>query len=332
MKFFISGVAGFIGFHLTRSLLEMGHEVVGVDNLNDYYDPRLKKSRLAHIHGSFEERFNFKLCSLENRKELDLIFEQNEFDTVINLAAQAGVRYSLENPNAYLDSNLIGFMNILEVVKDSKIKHFIFASSSSVYGMNEKRPFSTSDNTDYPISLYAATKKSNEMLAFSYSHLFNIATTGLRFFTVYGPFGRPDMAYYKFTKSILEEEEIEVFNNGIMERDFTYVDDIVDGIIKVIKNIPKSLQSKITKSDAPYKIYNIGNNNPISLMEFIKTIETCCKKKAILKFLPMQPGDVPSTFADIEDTRKEISYQPSIDIQTGIGKFVEWYKSYHKIK
>lgn len=331
MKVLITGVAGFIGFHTAKKLIENDYHVIGIDNLNDYYDQSLKKARLKVLEEFNSGKFLFSFCELEDKKELNQIFKKNSFDVVINLAAQAGVRHSLENPYSYVDSNLIGFMNILEACKkNEQVKHLIFASSSSVYGMNHKQPFSTSDKVDFPISLYAATKKANELMAFSYSHLFDLPVTGLRFFTVYGPFGRPDMAYFKFTKAILNNEEIDVFNNGEMLRDFTYIDDIVDGIHKVILKPPLPLKSKITKSFAKYKIYNLGNNNPISLKKFINTIEDACKKKAKVNFLPMQPGDVPITFADINDIKEDIGFNPSTDIEEGIQQFVDWYKAYYR--
>lgn len=331
MKVLITGVAGFIGFHTAMKLIENDYHVIGIDNLNDYYDQSLKKARLKVLEELNSGKFLFNFCELEDKKELNQIFKKNSFDVVINLAAQAGVRHSLENPYSYVDSNLIGFMNILEACKkNEQVKHLIFASSSSVYGMNHKQPFSTSDKVDYPISLYAATKKANELMAFSYSHLFDLPATGLRFFTVYGPFGRPDMAYFKFTKAILNNEEIDVFNNGEMLRDFTYIDDIVDGIHKVILKPPLPLKSKITKSFAKYKIYNLGNNNPISLKKFINTIEDKCKKKAKVNFLPMQPGDVPITFADINNIKEDIGFNPSTDIEEGIKQFVDWYKAYYR--
>ncbi len=331
MKILVTGAAGFIGFHTVKKLVKSNYHVVGIDNLNNYYDQSLKKARLKLLEEINAENFTFELCDLKNKKDLDLIFKNSSFDVVINLAAQAGVRYSLENPYSYLDSNLIGFLNILEACKNNEIKHLIFASSSSVYGMNYKTPFSTSDLVDYPISLYAATKKANESLAFSYSHLFDIPITGLRFFTVYGPYGRPDMAYFKFTKAILNNEEIDVFNNGEMYRDFTHIDDIVDGIYKIISKPPVALESEVTKSSAKYKIYNIGNNDPVSLKRFIKIIEDACKKKAKINLLPMQAGDVPITFADIDDIKNDIGFNPSMKIEAGLSQFVDWYRTYYKV-
>tara|TARA_A100001015_G_scaffold269101_1_gene320506 strand:- start:1473 stop:2489 length:1017 start_codon:yes stop_codon:yes gene_type:complete len=333
----ITGSAGFIGFHLSKRLISEGFNVVGLDNINDYYDTSLKTQRLDNINDFIKTKNNSSLykfheLDISNYENLIELFNKNNFDTVINLAAQAGVRYSLDNPKAYIDSNLVGFGNILECCRHKKIKHLIYASSSSVYGMNIKQPFSTSDNTDYPISLYAATKKSNELLAHSYSHLFNLPTTGLRFFTVYGPYGRPDMAYYSFTKSIIEGKPINVFNKGEMQRDFTYVDDIVEGIYKLIYKIPKNQKNDISLSDAPYKIFNIGNNNPVTLRNFISAIENATGIKAIENLLPMQAGDVPITYADISDLQNEIGFSPSTSIEDGIGKFVDWYKKNHNLQ
>lgn len=329
-KILITGSCGFIGFHLSKKLIELGYIVIGVDNINDYYDPYLKKNRLSNLDEyvlscGLDSNYSFHNIDISNKKSISALFDSEGFDIVINLAAQAGVRYSLENPNAYVDSNLVGFVNLLEAVRNSNTSHFIFASSSSVYGMNKKHPFSTSDNTDYPVSLYAATKKSNEVLAHSYSHLFNIPTTGLRFFTVYGPYGRPDMAYFSFTKAILEGRPIDVYNNGNMKRDFTYVDDIVEGISRLLKNKPMSNESQITSSNSPYRLFNIGNNNPVTLKRFIKAIEKATEKKAIKNYLPMQPGDVPITYANIDDLFDEIGFQPSTTIENGIKKFVAWY-------
>lgn len=328
MKILVTGAAGFIGFHLTLELLKRGDEVVGIDNLNDYYDPALKQLRLDEIarHQNCSN-FEFKKADISDRAFMEKLFAKYSFDVVVNLAAQAGVRYSLENPHAYVESNLAGFMNILEGCRHSKIKHLVYASSSSVYGMNVKQPFSTEDRVDYPISLYAATKKSNELMAHSYSHLYNIPTTGLRFFTVYGPYGRPDMAYYKFTKAILNEDTINVFNNGDMRRDFTYIDDIVEGIIRVIEKVPTPQNNPYTSANPPYKIFNIGNNNPVTLRTFICAIEEACNKKAKENLLPMQPGDVPITYADIDELFEYIGFKPKTNIYTGINKFVDWYKN-----
>ena len=329
MKVLVTGAAGFIGFHLTLALIEKGFEVIGIDNLNDYYEPRLKQLRLNKIREHTKsEKFRFLKLDISDRSSMEYLFDKNQFDMVVNLAAQAGVRYSIDNPYAYVDSNLVGFVNILEGCRNNKIKHLVYASSSSVYGMNVKQPFSTNDRVDYPISLYAATKKSNELMAHTYSHLYNLPTTGLRFFTVYGPYGRPDMAYYKFTKKIMNGEPIDVYNNGIMKRDFTYIDDIVDGIMNTLDSIPSSCHSNESNSAPPYRIFNIGNNKPVSLREFITSIENACEKKAIENLLPMQPGDVPTTFADVDDLISAVGFKPSTPIQDGINKFVEWYKRY----
>ena len=333
-KILVTGSAGFIGFHLVQKLLNNEYDVIGIDNLNSYYDVELKKSRLEKIQNIVEERnlskkYKFLKLDLANKNSLKKLFKDNAFDYVINLAAQAGVRYSLENPDAYVNSNLLGFVNLLECCREKSIKHFLFASSSSVYGMNIKQPFSTSDNTDFPISLYAATKKSNELIAHSYSHLFNIPSTGLRFFTVYGPYGRPDMAYFKFTKLIEDNKKIDIYNNGEMKRDFTYIDDIIEGVLKVIKSPPKPMISDITNAKAPFRLLNIGNNNPVTLDRFIKAIEKALSKKAKKNMLPMQDGDVPITFADISDLSEQFGFQPSTSIEDGIDEFVKWYKLFY---
>ncbi len=327
MKVLITGVAGFIGFHLTLSLLDQDNEVIGVDNLNDYYDPALKQNRLNEIskHSKFS-KFKFIKTDISDKESMQKLFKENSFDIVVNLAAQAGVRYSIENPHAYVESNLVGFMNILEGCRNGSVKHLVYASSSSVYGMNVKQPFSTADRTDFPISLYAATKKSNELMAYTYSHLYNIPTTGLRFFTVYGPFGRPDMAYYKFTKAILNGDPIDVFNNGVMKRDFTYIDDIIEGVIRVINTIPDPRYNKYTAAKPRYRLYNIGNNQPITLRNFISSIEKACGKRANINLLPMQPGDVPITFADVDELASEINFKPNTSVDEGIEKFVKWYQ------
>jgi UDP-glucuronate 4-epimerase len=328
MKVLVTGVAGFIGFHLAAALLERGDEVIGIDNLNNYYDPALKQLRLDEIaKHSNASNFEFIKLDIAKREIMEELFASHNFDVVVNLAAQAGVRYSLENPHAYVDSNLVGFVNILEGCRHSKVKHLVYASSSSVYGMNVKHPFSTDDRVDYPISLYAATKKSNELMAHTYSHLYGIPTTGLRFFTVYGPFGRPDMAYYKFTKAILNGDPIDVYNNGVMKRDFTYIDDIVAGVVRVMGEVPAPHENKYSASKPPYRLYNIGNNNPVALGDFIAAIEGACGSKAKKNFLPMQPGDVPTTFADIDDLVNEVGFKPSTSITSGIDKFVNWYLS-----
>lgn len=327
MKVLVTGAAGFIGFHLALALLERGDEVVGVDNLNDYYDPRFKQDRLDAIEMHARAgAFIFLKKDIADRDAMATLFADNSFDVVVNLAAQAGVRYSLENPNAYVDSNLVGFVNILEGCRHSKVGHLVYASSSSVYGMNVKQPFSVHDRVDHPVSLYAATKKSNELMAHSYSHLFSIPTTGLRFFTVYGPYGRPDMAYYKFTKAIMNGASIDVYNNGDMERDFTYIDDIIAGVVRVVDQVPSSEVNAVSGTKAPYKLYNIGNNSPVNLGAFIEAIEKFCGRKAIKNYLPMQPGDVPVTFADIDELTDEIGFQPNTSIDEGMRKFVEWYR------
>ena len=326
MKVLVTGAAGFIGFHLTLALLERDDEVVGIDNLNDYYDPALKQLRLDEIAKHPKcSNFEFIKADISNRVFMEQLFADNSFDMVVNLAAQAGVRYSLENPHAYVESNLVGFVNILEGCRHSKVKHLVYASSSSVYGMNVKQPFSTDDRVDYPISLYAATKKSNELMAHTYSHLYNIPTTGLRFFTVYGPYGRPDMAYYKFTKAILNGDPIDVYNNGVMKRDFTYIDDIVEGVIRVMKKTSTPQENKYSTAKPPYRIYNIGNNNPVTLGSFIKAIEESCGREAGKNYLSMQPGDVPVTFADVDNLIAEFGFKPETAMRDGIKKFVDWY-------
>lgn len=333
MKVLVTGSAGFIGFHLVKALITRGIDVIGIDNLNDYYDPQLKNDRLAILDG-LDLQYKFIKLDIANRDEVAQLFKTYQFDIVINLAAQAGVRYSIDNPNAYVDSNLVGFVNILEGCRANNIKHLIYASSSSVYGMNTKYPFSTNDNVDYPISLYAATKKANELMAHTYSHLYNMPTTGLRFFTVYGPWGRPDMAYFKFTKAILEGKSIDVYNHGQMQRDFTYIDDIIDGILRAMDKPPilniSSSSPKNTDPKAPYHIYNIGNNKSVTLSDFITAIECACGQKAIKNYLPMQPGDVPVTYADIDNLSNDTGFKPSTSIDDGIEHFVEWFKQYYK--
>ncbi len=331
----ITGAAGFIGFHLSKYLLEIGYYVLGIDNLNDYYDIKLKEDRLNLLKKYSE--FKYYILDLTDRAGLFKVFDSNKIDTIINLAAQPGVRYSIENPQAYIDSNIQGFLNILEAARYYKPQHFIYASSSSVYGANTKVPFSVSDNVDHPMSLYAATKKANELMAHTYSSLYDIPTTGLRFFTVYGPWGRPDMALFLFTKAIFEGKPIDVFNNGDMSRDFTYIDDIVQAVAKLIDKIPQpdntwsGMDPNPAMSYAPYRLYNIGNNNPVSLMEFIKSIEKATKRKAHLNFLPMQPGDVKQTYADVGDLEKIINYRPSTPLEKGIEEFVNWYKEYYEV-
>lgn len=330
MKILVTGAAGFIGFHLIKALLKQDCFIVGIDNLNAYYDVNLKKDRLKILsEHSTEASFKFIKLDLADRTAIASLFADYGFDIVVNLGAQAGVRYSIEKPHEYVDSNLVGFVNILEGCRHAKVKHLVYASSSSVYGMNIKQPFSTKDRVDFPISLYAATKKSNELMAHTYSHLYNIPTTGLRFFTVYGPYGRPDMAYFSFTKKILAGEQIDVYNNGEMQRDFTYIDDIVEGIARVIDKVPAPQQSVATTATAPYQIYNIGNNQPVTLRRFITAIEDACGKKAKENLLPMQPGDVPATYADIDELTADIDFTPQTSIEDGITKFVEWYKAYY---
>ncbi|GAA0827046.1 NAD-dependent epimerase [Marinomonas arenicola] len=334
MKVLVTGAAGFIGHGLIKPLLARGDDVVGIDNLNDYYDPALKIARLddlARFKDSHQaqDRFRFIKMDLADRDAMATLFEDEQFDVVVNLAAQAGVRYSIENPQAYIDSNLVGFANILEGCRQTKVKHLVYASSSSVYGMNKKQPFSTEDRVDYPISLYAATKKSNELMAHSYSHLYDIPTTGLRFFTVYGPWGRPDMAAYKFVKAIFEDQPIDVYNHGQMKRDFTYIDDIVEGIVRVIATIPTKMESEITAATAPYKVFNIGNNQPIELRRFIDAIESACGKKAQENHLPMQAGDVPLTFADIDELIESTGFKPATSIEDGMQNFVDWYRDFY---
>ncbi|MDB9706653.1 NAD-dependent epimerase [Porticoccaceae bacterium] len=328
MKVLVTGAAGFIGFHLTLALLERDDEVVGIDNLNDYYDPALKQLRLDEIAKHPKcSNFEFIKADISDRAFMEHLFADHSFDVVVNLAAQAGVRYSLENPHTYVESNLVGFVNILEGCRHSKVKHLVYASSSSVYGMNVKQPFSINDRVDYPISLYAATKKSNELMAHTYSHLYNIPTTGLRFFTVYGPYGRPDMAYYKFTKAILNGDPIDVYNNGVMKRDFTYIDDIVEGVVRVMDKVAIPHENKYSMAKPPYRLYNIGNNNPVTLRDFISAIEDACRVKANENLLPMQPGDVPATYADISELEVSINFRPKTKIHEGIESFVSWYKS-----
>ncbi|WP_367103273.1 NAD-dependent epimerase [uncultured Psychrobacter sp.] len=335
MRILVTGAAGFIGFHLIKALLQTSssdkeYAIVGIDNINDYYDVALKNDRLEILSKhALEHTFTFIKLDLADREAMSTLFADNKFDVVINLAAQAGVRYSLDNPDAYIDSNVVGFLNVLEGCRRNHVKHLLYASSSSVYGMNVKQPFSTEDNVDFPISLYAATKKSNELMAHSYSHLYNIPTTGLRFFTVYGPYGRPDMAYFSFTKKILNGDTIDVFNNGELQRDFTYIDDVIAGIIRIVDKTPSPQQSEITTATAPYKIYNIGNNRPVTLRRFISAIETACGKKAKENLLPMQPGDVPITYADISELQEDIGFMPKTTIEEGIEKFVAWYKDYY---
>ena len=347
MKVLITGTAGFIGFHLANALLARGDEVVGLDSINDYYDQRVKYGRLAYagiaqeqieyneiVHSSKHDNYRFIQLQLEDKVNLDALFATEKFDAVCNLAAQAGVRYSIENPYAYIDANVTGFINVLEACRHFEVNNLAYASSSSVYGLNESYPFSTHNNVDHPMSLYAATKKSNELMAHTYSHLYGIATTGLRFFTVYGPWGRPDMALFLFTKAALENQPIKVFNNGEMLRDFTYVDDIVEGIVRVLDNPARpnpnwsGQMPDPSSSSAPYKVYNIGNNNPVKLMDFIEAIEQALGKKIEKQLLPLQAGDVPATYADVEDLVQTLDYKPETPVQEGIDNFVAWYRQF----
>jgi UDP-glucuronate 4-epimerase len=348
MKILITGTAGFIGMHLAETLLKRGDQVIGLDSINDYYDINLKYGRLERngirkhsieygklVQSELHDNYRFIQLKLEDKENLLALFEQQQFDKVVNLAAQAGVRYSLTNPDAYIEANIIGFINILEACRHHHIKHLAYASSSSVYGSNTQMPFSTSDNVDHPVSLYAASKKSNELMAHTYSHLFGLPTTGLRFFTVYGPWGRPDMALFLFTKAILEDRPIQVFNHGEMMRDFTYVSDIIEGVVRVIDNPPRpnpDLDPKSTdpsKSKAPYKVYNIGNSAPVKLMDFVAAIEKALGKQAIKELLPIQPGDVPATYADSAALEEELGYKPDTSIEYGISEFVTWYRSFY---
>jgi UDP-glucuronate 4-epimerase len=332
MHILVTGAAGFIGYHLSERLLARGDTVIGLDNLNDYYDVRLKAARLSLLQD--RAGFTFVKADLQDRAAIESLFQQQAFDAVINLAAQAGVRYSLENPHSYIDSNIVGFMNILESCRHNGTGHLVYASSSSVYGMNASMPFSVHDNVDHPISLYAASKKANELMAHTYSHLYGIPTTGLRFFTVYGPWGRPDMALFLFTRAILAGEPIQVFNNGEMRRDFTYIDDIVEGIVRITDQPAAANpqwdagQPDPGSSSAPYRLYNIGNNNPVMLTEFIEAIERALGKTAKRDLLPMQPGDVAATCADIEDLADAVGYRPRTTVRDGIERFVEWYLQY----
>lgn len=351
MKILITGTAGFIGYHLVKKLIQTNNEIVGLDIINDYYDLRVKYGRLDDcgihlqnikhnvlVNSAKYSNYSFIKLDLSDQKNLYKLFEKEKFDIVVNLAAQAGVRYSITNPDAYLNSNIIGFYNILEACRHNDIKHLVFASSSSVYGWNEKLPFSTSDNVDHPISLYAASKKSNELLAHSYSALYNFPTTGLRFFTVYGPWGRPDMALFIFAKNIIEDNPINVYNYGNMIRDFTYVDDIVEGIKRVINHPPKGNEKwdgynpDPGSSRAPYKIYNIGNDNPVKLLDFVEAIEKKLGKKAIKNMMPLQAGDVPSSHADVMDLINDLGYKPNTSIQEGINKFIDWYLEFYETK
>jgi len=335
MKILVTGAAGFIGFHLTIYLLKRGDEVVGFDNLNNYYEVKLKHDRLAIL--SNHQSFTFVQADLSDRAAVEKVFAEHRFDRVINLAAQAGVRYSLENPHAYIDANIVGFTNILEACRHNKIEHLTYASSSSVYGSNTEMPFSVHHNVDHPVSLYAATKKANELMAHTYSHLYGLPTTGLRFFTVYGPWGRPDMALFLFTRAIIEGKPIKVFNNGLMRRDFTYIDDIVEGVVRVSDRIAPAnpdwdgMKPDPATSRAPYRIYNIGNNRPVELLRFIEIIEKKLGKTAVKEMLPMQPGDVPATYADVDDLMRDTGFAPATPLETGISRFIDWYRDYYKV-
>ncbi len=335
MKILVTGAAGFIGFHLTIYLLKRGDEVVGFDNLNNYYEVKLKHDRLAIL--SNHQSFTFVQADLSDRAAVEKVFAEHRFDRVINLAAQAGVRYSIENPHAYIDANIVGFMNILEACRHNKIEHLTYASSSSVYGSNTEMPFSVHHNVDHPVSLYAATKKANELMAHTYSHLYGLPTTGLRFFTVYGPWGRPDMALFLFTRAIIEGKPIKVFNNGLMRRDFTYIDDIVEGVVRVSDRIAPAnpdwdgMKPDPATSRAPYRIYNIGNNRPVELLRFIEIIEKKLGKTAVKEMLPMQPGDVPATYADVDDLMRDAGFAPATPLETGISRFIDWYRDYYKV-
>jgi UDP-glucuronate 4-epimerase len=350
-KILVTGTAGFIGFSLAKRLLDRGDTVVGLDNINDYYDVRLKYGRLAEtgiareqitygqsVQSSIYPHYQFVMLNVEDREKLFDLFKSEQFDMVCHLAAQAGVRYSLVNPYTYISSNIVGFTNILEACRQYPVEHLVYASSSSVYGLNEEMPFSTHHNVDHPISLYAASKKSNELMAHTYSYLYNIPSTGLRFFTVYGPWGRPDMALFQFTKAILDGNTFDVYNYGKMKRDFTYIDDIVEGLVRIIDKPPQGNKNWSSKhpdpssSSAPYKIYNIGNNNPVSLMDFIEAIEEAIGEKAKINLLPMQPGDIPSTWADVNDLIEDLDYKPCTPVKEGIKSFIEWYKAFHNFK
>jgi len=332
-KILVTGAAGFIGFHLCDRMLALGYDVTGIDNLNDYYDTRLKIDRLRRLEG--RDGFRFFKLDLKDRAAMEGLFAAGGFEAVVNLAAQAGVRYSLINPHAYIDSNIVGFLNLLEGCRHNAVGHLVFASSSSVYGANTRMPFSVHDNVDHPVSLYAATKKADELMAHAYSSLYNLPCTGLRFFTVYGPWGRPDMAYFLFTRAILEGQTIDVFNYGKMQRDFTYIDDIVEGVIRVIGHIPvpdplwRGDAPDSATSFAPYRLYNIGNNSPVELIRFIEVLEECLGKKAKKNLMPIQPGDVPATFADVDDLIKDIGFRPATTIEDGLRRFVDWYNGYY---
>jgi UDP-glucuronate 4-epimerase len=326
-KILVTGAAGFIGFHVSQKLLDRGETVIGIDNLNDYYDVTLKSDRIAQLKN--QDNFQFQYLDLSDRLGMEQLFAQHQPDRVIHLAAQAGVRYSIQNPHAYIDSNIVGFTHILEGCRHHQVKHLVYASSSSVYGTNRTMPFSVDQNVDHPISLYAATKKANELMAHSYSHLYGIPTTGLRFFTVYGPWGRPDMATFSFTKAIFEGRPIDLYNNGKMQRDFTYIDDIVEGVLRVSDRVPVADINQ--DMSAPYRIYNIGHHRPVELLKFVEVLESCIGIKAQRNFLPIQPGDVLATYADITDLKQDVGFEPQTSIEVGLAKFVAWYRSYYKM-
>jgi len=335
MNILVTGAAGFIGYHVSEYLLARGDSVVGLDNINDYYEVSLKEARLARLQG--HDNFSFLRADLEDRAALERLFQEQHFDGVINLAAQAGVRYSIENPRAYIDSNIVGFINILECCRHHGTGHLVYASSSSVYGMNTSMPFSVHDNVDHPVSLYAASKKANELMAHTYSHLYGLPTTGLRFFTVYGPWGRPDMALFLFTRAIIAGEPIKVFNHGRMQRDFTFIDDIVEGVVRVLDKPAQanpdfdSAAPDPGSSSAPYRIYNIGNNQPVLLLDYIAAIEKALGMQAEKELLPMQPGDVPATYADIDALEAAVGYRPATPVDAGVAKFIEWYRDYYQV-
>jgi len=334
-KVLVTGAAGFIGSFVSHALLDRGDEVIGLDNLNDYYDVSLKESRLDRLTG--RDGFRFERLDLADRAGMEKLFANEGFDKVVNLAAQAGVRYSIDNPHAYIDSNIVGFMNVLEGCRHHQVKHLVYASSSSVYGANESMPFSTHDNVDHPISLYAASKKANELMAHTYSHLYGLPTTGLRFFTVYGPWGRPDMAYFKFAKAILAGDPIDVYNDGKMQRDFTYIDDVVEGVVRILDKVAvgnplwDGKNPDASSSRAPWRVFNIGNHSPVALLDFIEALEGALEKKAEKRMLPMQPGDVPATAADVDDLMREVDFKPGTRIEIGIKNFVQWYRGYFNI-
>ena len=335
MHVLVTGVAGFIGFHVARRLLERGDIVVGIDNVNTYYDVRLKQARLALLSG--HERFSFLQLNLADRDGMTEVFTRQRPQRVVHLAAQAGVRHSLTHPHAYIESNLVGFLHILEGCRSTQVEHLVYASTSSVYGANTKMPFSVHDNVDHPVSLYAASKKANELMAHTYSHLYSLPTTGLRFFTVYGPWGRPDMALFLFTRAILAGEPIDVFNYGKMRRDFTYIDDIVEGVVRVLDTLPQpnpawsGLAPDPGTSKAPYRLYNIGNNQPVELLHFIEVLETCLGRKAEKRLLPLQAGDVPETYADVDDLIRDVGFRPATPLSVGIARFVEWYRAFYQV-